>query len=237
MNPVALAALRALADEHALPAAAPAQLRGVLRVLATDPTAPSTVREPAAAVEVHVRDALDGLRVPEVRAAAAIADLGAGAGFPGLVLAAALPAASVRLVESVGRKCAFLRRLVADVGLPNVEVVNARAEAWPEGLGAHDLITARALAPLSVVAEYAAPLLRPGGHLVAWKGRLDAAEEADGRAAARELGLGDPRRVPVPPRAGASEHALWVLRKESETPARYPRRPGMARKRPISARS
>ena len=236
MNPAALAALRDLAVEHALPPEAREQLRALLRVLATDETAPTTVRDPASAVDVHVRDSLDGLRVPEVRAARCIADLGAGAGFPGLVLAAALPQARVRLVESVGRKCRFLRRAAAEAGLDTVEVVNARAEDWPAGAGAHDLVTARALAPLTVLVEYAAPLLAAGGRLVAWKGNVDPEEEADGRAAAAALGLAPPRRVDVPPRPGADVRSLWVARKEGETPAGYPRRPGMARKRPIRAR-
>jgi 16S rRNA (guanine527-N7)-methyltransferase len=235
VNPAALAALRRLGAEHGLPEAAGEQLRALLRVLATDHTAPTTVREPGSAVEVHVRDSLDGLRLPEVRAARRIADLGAGAGFPGLVLAAALPQAHVRLVESVGRKCLFLRRAVAEAGFGNVEVVNARAEDWPAGSGAHDLVTARALAPLTVLAEYAAPLLAVGGHVVAWKGRVDDEEEADGRAAAAALGLAPPRRVDVPPRPGADLRTLWVARKDGATPAGYPRRPGMARKRPIRA--
>ncbi len=236
MNPAALAALRELAAEHGLPPGAGEQLRALLRVLATDDTAPTTVREPGAAVDVHVRDSLDGLRLPEVRAARRIADLGAGAGFPGLVLAAALPEARVRLVESVGRKCQFMRRATAEAGLANVEVVDARAEDWPQGIGDHDLVTARALAPLNVLVEYAAPLLAVGGHLVAWKGHVDPDEEADGRAAAGALGLGPARRFGVPPRPGADVRSLWVARKEGETPTGYPRRPGMARKRPIRAR-
>ncbi len=235
MNPAAVAALRDVAAEHALPPGATDQLRLLLRVLATDSTAPTTVRDPASAVEVHVRDSLDGLRLAEVREAGRIADLGAGAGFPGLVLAVALPRATVRLVESVGRKCRFLLRAAAEIGAANVEVVNARAEDWPAGIGAHDLVTARALAPLTALAEYAAPLLEPGGHLVAWKGAVAGEEAADGRAAAEVLGLGAPRRADVPPRPGADVRALWVMRKEAPTPAGYPRRPGMARKRPIRA--
>ena len=236
MNPAALAALRELAAEHDLPAGAGEQLRALLRAVGTDDTAPTTVREPAVAVDVHVRDSLDGLRLLEVRTARRIADLGAGAGFPGLVLAAALPEARVRLVESVGRKCLFLRRAVAEARLANAEVINARAEDWPAGAGANDLITARALAPLNVLVEYAAPLLALGGHLVAWKGQVDPEEEADGRAAADALGLAVPRRTDVPPRPGADMRSLWVARKEAETPPGYPRRPGMARKRPIRAR-
>ena len=98
------------------------------------------------------------------------------------------------LVESVGRKCAFLAAAAARLGSGNVEVVNARAEEWPDGLGAQDVVVARALAPLPVLLEYAAPLLEAGGLLVAWKGRREAAEEADGAAAA---GAGDERAEPV----------------------------------------
>jgi len=229
------AELRRVVAEHGLREDAARRLGAVLDLLAADDTAPTTVRDPAAALDVHVRDSLDGLRLPEVRAARCVADLGAGAGFPGLVLAIALPGATVRLVESVGRKCAFMRGVAAAVGLDNVEVVNARAEDWPAGIGAHDLVTARALAPLTALAEYAAPLLGPGGHLVAWKGRVGEEEEADGRAASAALGLAAPREVAMPPRPGADVRSLWVLRKDAATPAGYPRRPGMARKRPIRA--
>jgi 16S rRNA (guanine527-N7)-methyltransferase len=235
VKPAALAALRDLSAEHDLPPEAPELLRGVLRVLANDATAPSTVREPAEAVDVHVRDALDGLRRPEVRAARCVADLGAGAGFPGLVLAVALPQATVRLVESVGRKCAFLSRLVAEVGLGNVEVVNARAEDWPAGLGAHDLVTARALAPLAVLAEYAAPLLRLDGHLVAWKGRVDGGRGGrrgsgrDGRGA----GTPTPHRRPAASRRGRPEPLGAAQGRRDARPV--PATAGMARKRPLRA--
>jgi 16S rRNA (guanine527-N7)-methyltransferase len=166
-----------------------------------------------------------------------IADLGSGGGFPGLVLAVALPDAQFALVESVARKCAFLVRAVEELGLPNVEVVPARAEAWPAGLGAHDLVTARALASLPVLIEYAAPLLEVGGHLVAWKGRLEAVEAADGAVAAEAVGMSAPVSVPVEPFEAARDRTLYVNSKVRPTPAEYPRRPGIARKRPIQASS
>jgi 16S rRNA (guanine527-N7)-methyltransferase len=181
--------LDALAGEYGLGPAATAQLETLLGVLEADETAPTTVRSPREAVDVHVADSLSGLVVPAVRDAATIADLGAGAGFPGLVLAAALPQARVALVESVGKKTAFIARAALAAGLRNVDVVNARAEDWPAGIGAHDVVTARALAPLGVLAEYAAPLLRLGGSLVAWKGARQSDEEAQAAAAAGEVGL------------------------------------------------
>jgi 16S rRNA (guanine527-N7)-methyltransferase len=212
-----------------------AAIERLLDLLEQDPSAPTTVRGRAQSLDIHVADSLSGLELPAVRDARRIADLGAGAGLPGLVLAAALAQSHVALVESVGRKCAWLERAIAAMELTNAEAVNARAEAWPAGIGAHDLVTARALAPLNVLVEYAAPLLAEDGALVAWKGRRDAGEEADGTAAAEHLGLelGEVRRVQ--PFAEARDRHLYLYLKVRPTPNHYPRRPGMASKRPLRA--
>ncbi len=98
--------LVSLSERYGLPATAATHLNGLLDALATDPHAPTTVRSPDQAVDVHLADSLVALELPDVRSAVAIADMGAGAGFPGLPLAIALPAARVVLVESVARKCA-----------------------------------------------------------------------------------------------------------------------------------
>jgi 16S rRNA (guanine527-N7)-methyltransferase len=221
-----------LANEYGLDGLAE-RFERLLEFVATERTAITTVRDPVVAADVHVADSLDGLRVAAVREGRVIADLGSGGGFPGLVLALARPDAQVALVESVARKASFLRATAADLELGNVEVVQARAEAWRAGIGRQDVVTARALAALPVLVEYAAPLLVEGGHLVAWKGRRDAVEEADGRAAAEALGLEPAEVVRVPPRPGADERHLHVFRKVAPTPAGYPRREGMARKRPL----
>src|SRR3954454_2541056 len=159
---------------------------GLTKALA-DPSAPTSVHDRREVGNVHIADSLAGLEVPAVRAAGRIADLGSGAGLPGLVLAIARPEAAVVLVESVGKKCAWLERVVVELGLENVRVACARAEELKET--GFDLVTARALAALPVLCEYAAPLLREGGVLVAWKGAVDEAEEADGLHAAGVLGL------------------------------------------------
>ncbi len=224
-----------LVEEFALPEGARRPLRSLLGTLEDDPSAPTTVTTPADAVEVHIADSLDGLRLDAVRQAGRIADIGAGAGFPGLVLAVALPDASVALIDSVGKKCVFMERAAAAAGITNVRAIHARAEEWPEGSEAHDLVTARAVAPLSVIVEYAAPLLELDGHLVAWKGARDDAEEADGAAAAAAVGLERVEVLAIPPRAGAEHRHLHVFAKRALTPARFPRRPGMARKRPLTA--
>jgi 16S rRNA (guanine527-N7)-methyltransferase len=229
--------LQELAGQHAVDARGTAALCALLALLARDPAAPSTVTAPADAVDAHVADSLAALVLPCVRGATRVADLGSGAGFPGLVLAAALPGARVALVESSSRKCAFLERAVVATGLDNAEVVCARAEEWREGLGACDLVCARAVAPLPVLAEYAAPLLTHGGALVAWKGRRDPAEDADGAAAASATGLGTPHVRRVEPFPEADHRHLHLYLKVGSTPNRYPRRAGMARKRPLSASS
>jgi 16S rRNA (guanine527-N7)-methyltransferase len=231
----AAARLGRLSARYGLPAGAEARFAALLRLVEAEPSAITTVRDPIEGADVHVADSLVALDLPAVRAARRIADLGSGGGFPGLALAIALPEARVALVESVGRKCAFLAGAARELGLTNVEVVNVRAEAWEEGLGAHDLVAARALAALPVLVEYAAPLLAPGGALVAWKGRLETAEEADGRAATEALGMSEPHATAVEPFHGARDRYLYLSSKVSPTPARYPRRPGIARKRPIRA--
>jgi 16S rRNA (guanine527-N7)-methyltransferase len=210
-------------------------LDAILALQATDPQASTTVRDPLAAVDRHVADSLVALELGSARAARRIADLGSGAGWPGLALAAALPDASVALVESAVRRCRYLSRAVAAGSLANVEVVHARAEEWAAGLGAHDLVTARALAALPVVCEYAAPLLVAGGVLVAWKGSVSDDEAAAGAAAAVELGLEVGEVVAVSPYPAAERRTLHVFRKIAPTPERFPRRAGMAVKRPLGA--
>jgi 16S rRNA (guanine527-N7)-methyltransferase len=224
-----------LAARFGLPPAAPAQLEVLLALLASDARAPTTLRDPARAVDAHVADALVALELDVVRGARRIADLGSGAGLPGLVLATALPHAGVTLVESNRRKCEFLARTAGEMRLSNVTVVAERAESWRDGIGTQELVTARALAPLNVLVEYAAPLLCAGGALLAWKGRRDAAEEADGAAAAAQTGLKVAEIRPVEPWIGAERLHLHLYLKVRLTPNRYPRRPGMASKRPLRA--
>jgi 16S rRNA (guanine527-N7)-methyltransferase len=226
----------ALTQRYGLPEPAQRQLESLLDRVATDPVAPTTVTDPAGIVRDHLADSLVALELPQVRAARTIADLGSGAGFPGLPLAIALPRSQVWLVESNGRKCAFIVHAAEASGITNAQVVKARAEAWPEGMESCDLVVARALAPLAVVAEYAAPLLRLGGTLVAWRGQRDRDDEESGTRAAAELGLEPQAPSRVEPYPGALHRHLHTMIKVADTPDRFPRRAGMARKRPLGSR-
>jgi 16S rRNA (guanine527-N7)-methyltransferase len=226
-------ALAALADRFGLPDRAADQLVLLLGCLVEDPLAPTAVTDPRKAVDDHLADSLVALELEPVCRATTIADLGSGAGLPGLPLAIALPGARVSLVESAARKCEFLERARTACGLDNVEVVNARAEQWPDGLRRFDLVTARALAPLPVVLEYAAPLMQLGGTVAIWRGHREPGAEAAAERAARELGLEPGEIRKMSPYAGALQRYLHLMSKVMETPERFPRRPGMASKRPL----
>lgn len=207
----------------------------LLDALADEPDPPTTMRVAKDALDVHLADSLSGLELPEIRRATSIADIGSGAGFPGLALAIALPAARVDLIESAARKCAVIERLATAAGAGRARAVPVRAEEWAasEGREAYDTVTARAVAPLAVLCEYAAPLLRLGGVLVAWKGRRDAEEDGAGSRAAAELGMEQGRVLAVEPFPAAHSRHLHVVVKSAPTPERFPRRPGMASKRPL----
>ena len=215
------------------------QLEQVLELIASDPRSLTSVRDPAEAWRAHVDDSLTGLVVPELPAARRIADLGAGAGFPGIVLALALPAARVDLIESVGRKCDFMREAIAAAGIPNARVVHARSEEHAargaEGREAYDAVTARAVARLATLAELSSPLLREGGILVAWKGRRDSGEEEELARAVEATAMAPGQVEVVGESAGYVNRHLHVLRKAGPTPENLPRRPGMAKKRPFGA--
>ncbi len=217
------------------PGAEPA-LDELLRILA-EPRAPIAASTVARARDVHIADSLSGLELESIRSARRIADLGSGAGLPGLVLAAALPDARVDLIESIERKCAFLRDAIERMGIANATVVCRRSEEWAGGEGreAYDAVAARSVGPLAALAELASPLLREGGQLVAWKGKRSAQEEAEAARAADRLAIEPIEIRSVQPYPSSRDRHIHLLRKNGPTPNGLPRRPGMATKRPFGS--
>jgi 16S rRNA (guanine527-N7)-methyltransferase len=210
-------------------------LSEVLALLAVERASVSSVTDPERAWRVHVDDSLSGLAVAPLAEAGRIADIGSGAGFPGLPLAVALrDSAELDLIESVGRKCDFIRRAAGSAGIANVTVVQARSEEVAAGAAreSYDAVTARAVGRVSTLAELASPLLRDGGVLVAWKGRRDEEEEAELDRAAEGLAMRPVEILAVGPFAGSRHRHLHVIEKAGPTPAGLPRRAGMAKKRP-----
>ncbi len=147
----------------------------------------------------------------------AIVDVGSGGGSPGIPLAVAFPQRSITLLEAERRKCAFLRKIAAE--LPNVEVIWGRAEEQPTDV--FGVALAKALAKPHVAAELCLPLVRTGGIAILWTGEAASAAQVATVAERMAAELQD-----------ASE-GLFVLRKLGPTPAGFPRRAGMAKKRPL----
>lgn len=166
-------------------------------------------------------------------------DIGTGAGFPGIPLKILLPKMKLTLVESIGKKTAFLTGLVETLGLDGTRVITGRAEELarePEHRERYDVVVSRALSQLAVIAELTLPFCRIGGRSIALKkGEHMTQEIAEGQYAVRQLGgryvgelsvslsLLDPGRIVV------------AMEKIAPTPATYPRRPGMPAKRPLLA--
>lgn len=217
----------------ALDGAGREKLAKVLELLAAERASVSSIVDERA-WRVHVADSLTGLEVPELRRAGRIADVGAGAGFPGLALAVALPRAQVDLIESVGRKCEFMRRAIEAAEIDNATVLHRRSEEWAaaQGREAYDVVTARAVGRLSTLAELASPLLKPNGLLIAWKGKRNPDEERQLEGAAEALAMRPLAVLDVGDRAGSEHRHLHVIGKSGPTPTNLPRRPGIAKKRP-----
>jgi 16S rRNA (guanine527-N7)-methyltransferase len=187
-----------------------------LEALAATPGLTS-VRDPAEARRVHLDGSLAALET--VRGfEGSIVDVGSGGGAPGIPLAAALPEREVTLLESSRRKCEFLERWTAE--LPNLRVVCGRAEEQP--VDVFGVAVAKALAPPPVAAEWCLPLVAPGGAVVLFVGPSARPEPV--ASVAKQLVA---ELVESPP-------GLLVLRKLGPTPPGYPRRPGIARKRPLA---
>jgi 16S rRNA (guanine527-N7)-methyltransferase len=194
--------------------------RWLERLLATPGL--TSVRDPEEARRVHVEGSLAALELVRVFPGA-IVDVGSGGGAPGIPLAAALPDREVTLLEATGWKCDFLREIARE--FPNVTVVHGRAEE--QETDRYGVALAKALAPPAVAAEWCLPLVAPAGAAILYTG------DANGglATAAEALAAAPPEIHEV---EGAERRKLVVLRKLGPTPDGFPRRPGMARKRPLA---
>ena len=212
-------------------------LATLARLLRDDPLAPVGDSTRDRAETVHIADSLSGLEFEQLAAAARIADLGAGAGLPGLVLAASLPGAKVDLIESSRRKCEFIERAAGAMGLSNARAIPERAEAWAGGAGreGYDAVASRAVARLSTLAELASPLLVDGGHLLAWKGGRDPDEDQELERALPRVAMVSAEVRRMRPYPGSHERHIHLLRKNGPTPNELPRRDGLAAKRPFGS--
>jgi 16S rRNA (guanine527-N7)-methyltransferase len=186
----------------------------------------TAIRDPDEAIERHLLDSLRALPLIDAAPPGPLADVGSGGGVPALVIAATRDSRDIHAIEATGRKAAFIAEAAEAMGVA-VAVHAARSEELAaEGSPWRDAfacVCARALAHPPVAVELCAPLCRQGGRLVLWTG-AQADRTAMGTAAAAVAAELEPEEL-----AG-----LTTLRKLEATPARYPRRPGMAAKRPLA---
>lgn len=191
-------------------------------------------------ISEHLLDSLSCLKVDHFERASTVVDVGTGGGLPGVPLAIARPALSVTLLEATEKKALFLKEVSTQLELKNVRVVHIRVEEFGRILeyrDTFDLATARALAALSVVLEYCTPLVRLGGQIISMKANTHEEELLAGVAASRRLGaqLRDIHKVRYRAPLPQKERRLVVFDKVAETPRRFPRRVGMAKKRPLGS--
>lgn len=185
----------------------------------------------------HFLDSLTCLAAADFSGGTTVVDVGSGAGFPGVPLKVARPGIRLAVVEARRKRAQFLEHLVTTLGLSGVEVIWDRAEnvgRAAEHREAYQVAVARAVADLGVLAELCLPLVEVGGTMVAQKGPEGGAEAAAASGAVKTMGGRVERVVSVALPAGYGDRALIVIRKESHTPDKYPRRPGIPEKRPIA---
>lgn len=166
-----------------------------------------------------------------------LCDIGAGAGFPSLPLKIAFPQLKVTIVDSLNKRINFLQELVTKLGLTEVELIHDRAETFSAKKAAHremyDLVTARAVARLSVLSELCLPTARVGGELVAYKASAADEELADAQEAIRKLGGQVQKEVALTLPGTDEQRKIVIIDKITTTPKKYPRRPGLPNKKPL----
>lgn len=210
-------------------------LRQHAELLAAAPVQTTTVRGEEV-VARHYAESLEAYRLAGAPQTGLVADVGSGGGFPGLVIAVVAPGVEVHLVEARKKRAELLVELAERLGLSNVTVHGERAEEAGRGRlrdGA-DLAVARAVAPLPVLLEYLAPLTATGGTIAAVKGSRGEAELMEAEAAIEALNCERTGTEAMRAEVGGRMRVL-LFRKRGATPPRYPRRPGMPRKRPIAS--
>jgi len=196
----------------------------------------TAITDPLAIEMRHFLDSLSVLKAVSLPQGARVIDVGAGAGFPGLPLKIACPQIQLTLLEATGKKTTFLQHIISQLNLSQTKIANARAEEAGQD-SAHrehyDLVLARAVAHMPILAEYLLPLCRIGGRCVAMKGESAAAEIGLAENAMRLLGGRFVQLTPIELPHVAETHYLVVIEKVAATPHHYPRKPGIPSKKPL----
>lgn len=190
----------------------------------------TAIDEPEEVYEKHILDCL--LPLQHVSLYGTVCDVGSGAGFPGLVWAAARPECAFTLIEPTAKRCSYLEECVRTCELANVEIINARAEDQALiSRESFDIVTARAVANLTVLSELCVPLVRVGGLFLALKGAKGEEELGEAQFALKTLGCDKPELITMELPSGA--RTLILARKIHKTPSSYPRSYAKIKHKPL----
>jgi 16S rRNA (guanine527-N7)-methyltransferase len=196
----------------------------------------TAVRDPEGIRVKHFLDSFSCVLAWKENPPKHLVDVGTGAGFPGIPLKILYPSMQLTLVESVGKKTAFCRHMVETLKLEEVAVITARAEELgqlPAHRETYDWTVARAVANLSVLAEYLLPLARIGGAMLAQKGQAGPAEAHKAEKAFSLLGGRMRQLIPLTLPGVVEERYLVIVDKVAATPPQYPRKTGTPAKKPL----
>ena len=192
----------------------------------------TSITDPEEIKVKHFEDSLSLLRAIKLTGQSII-DVGAGAGFPGVPLKIACPAIKLTLLEATRKKSDFLKHLAATLELKNVEIIWKRAEEFArQKREVFDLAISRAVADLNLLCEYCLPFVKLGGMFIAYKGDKIEKEVSQAENAIKLLG-GKLKEIQKVALSDGTLHSLVIIKKVSTTPPKFPRRPGMAKKKPL----
>jgi 16S rRNA (guanine527-N7)-methyltransferase len=189
----------------------------------------------AEAVDRNYLDSISPVATALFRDSRTMADIGSGAGFPGIPLAIMLPHVEITLIDALGKRAKFLQDVIDRLGL-NARAVHARAEEAgrrAELREQFDVVTSRAVAAMNILSELALPMVKVGGSMIAYKGPAWQEEVAGAENALAKLGgsFAEALDAPIPGRDW--QHTLVVINKLSPISDKFPRRPGMPEKKPL----
>lgn len=197
----------------------------------------TAVRDRDEALQKHIVDSLSCVNLPEFQKAKRVADMGTGGGFPGVPLAAVAEDKEFVLVDALNKRLKVIDELTAEIGIDNVTTLHARAEDMgksPEHREQYDICVSRAVASLDVLVEWCLPLVKVGGYMIAYKGENVSRETIEGKKAIELLGGRIDRLVNIETESeDISGHVLVLIKKIKNTPKKFPRQAGQARKNPI----
>ena len=196
----------------------------------------TAVEEESEMLDRHFMDSLAVLGTNLIRSGDSLIDVGTGAGFPGMVLAMALPGLNVTLMDAQQKRLRFLEAVRDAAGVGNTMILHARAEDAARNRKYReqfDIAAARAVAPLNVLCEYLLPFVKTGGCALCWKGPALQHELEAGRRAARLLGGRLEMPIACTVKGREWDHTILPVRKTEKTASAYPRKAGTPKAKPL----